>query len=382
MPSSTSSSERLTASDRPGEAQPVPVRDIPRLPWGPIVAAAALMAALLLGAWEWHWRDYDAVPSSINGDGLWALQRRRIDQGEGNATVLIGSSRVLFDVQLPVWERLAGERPIQLALEGRNPLSVLEDLADDPQFTGRLLVGVAPDVFFNGNFKPLPTLKYYHEESPSQRVGQWLSMRLVEPNFAFVDPDFALAKVLRRLPWPQRPGVPPRKPVRKLYISGPDRATHMWRKVETDAAYRAIARGIWAQDFGVAPEGAETPALMAKRVDEQVGRVAKAVAKLRQRGVPVLFLRAPSSGPYYADEERFLPRDKTWEVLLERTDAPGIHFMDYPSMQGLNLPEWSHLAHADAERFTAELVGVIQRDFEPTRWPRAGGKSSPAGASE
>jgi hypothetical protein len=382
MPSSTSSSERLTASDRPGEAQPVPVRDIPGLPWGPIVAAAAMLAALLLGAWEWHWRGYGAVPSSINGDGLWALQRRRIDQGEGDATVLIGSSRVLFDVQLPVWERLAGERPIQLALEGRNPLTVLEDLADDPDFTGRLLVGVAPDVFFNGQSKPLPTVRYYHDESPSQRVGQWLSMQLVEPNFAFVDPDFALAKVLRRLPWPVREGAPNRKAVRKLYVSGPDRATHMWRKVEVDHAYREIARSTWAQDFGQAPPGAETPALMAKRVDEQVGRVAKAVAKLRQRGVPVLFLRAPSSGPYYADEEHFLPRAKSWDVLLERTGAPGIHFMDYPAMRDLNLPEWSHLAHADAERFTAELVRIIQRDFEPGSWPRAGSVAPSKGASE
>ena len=53
-------------------------------------------------------------------------------------------------MQLPVWEKLAGKRPIQLALEGTSPLPILEDLADDPNFTGRLLVGVAPDVFFSG----------------------------------------------------------------------------------------------------------------------------------------------------------------------------------------------------------------------------------------
>ena len=51
-------------------------------------------------------------------------------QGEGNKTVLIGSSRVLFDVQLPVWEKLAGERPIQLAIEGTSSVPVLEDLAE------------------------------------------------------------------------------------------------------------------------------------------------------------------------------------------------------------------------------------------------------------
>ena len=66
MPSSTSSSEpanaesggvlkqvgalpaglRLTASDRPGEAQPVPTRDIPKQPWGRIMATVAVTLAV------------------------------------------------------------------------------------------------------------------------------------------------------------------------------------------------------------------------------------------------------------------------------------------------------------------------------------------------
>ena len=79
-----------------------------------------------------------AVPGYHNSNAEWAQQRRRIDAGEGDKTVLVGSSRILFDVQLPVWERVTGERPIQLAIEGTSPVPVLEDLADDPNFTGRL----------------------------------------------------------------------------------------------------------------------------------------------------------------------------------------------------------------------------------------------------
>ena len=67
MPSSTSSSDpvaapqgivhregalpaglRLTASDRPGQAQPVPTRDVPAQPWGPILAG--VLVALAVGA--------------------------------------------------------------------------------------------------------------------------------------------------------------------------------------------------------------------------------------------------------------------------------------------------------------------------------------------
>src|SRR5687768_8642327 len=107
---------RLTAADRPGVAQPVPVRDIPIRPWGRILLTATVLSALMLATWEWYWRAFGVTPSYRNSAGAWAEQRRRIDSGAGDGTVLIGSSRVLFDVQLPVWEKLTGARPIQLAL--------------------------------------------------------------------------------------------------------------------------------------------------------------------------------------------------------------------------------------------------------------------------
>ena len=88
-----------------------------------------------------------------------------------------------------------------------------------------------------------------------------------------------------------------------------------------------------------------------------------AIATLRARGVQVLFLRAPSTGPYYAFEQHVLPRAKTWDVLLQRTGAPGIHFEDYPQLQGYNQPEWSHLSASEAQRFTAALVPIIQSEY-------------------
>src|SRR5688572_1467131 len=155
---------RLTASDRPGVAQPVPERDIPPQPWGRILAGAFVLFLLLMVGWELYWRDYGAEPGYRNSNGAWAEQRRRIDAGEGDKTVLIGSSRTLFDVQLPVWERLAGERPIQLALEGTSPVPVLEDLAQDPNFTGRLVVGVTPGLFFSGFAYRGEVIEHFHKQ--------------------------------------------------------------------------------------------------------------------------------------------------------------------------------------------------------------------------
>ena len=57
------------------------------------------------------------------------------------------------------------------------------------------------------------------------------------------------------------------------------------------------------------------------------------------------------------------PRAKTWDALLTATGASGIHYEDYPEMQGLELPEWSHLSRVDAERFTEALYRIVEHDF-------------------
>lgn len=354
---------RVTAADRPGVAQPVPVREVPAQPWGRILLGACVLFALLLGAWEWHWRAFGVRPAYRNDSGLWAIQRRRIDNGEGSATVVIGSSRTFFDLQLDVWQKLDGERPIQLAFEGTTPVPFLEDLAADPKFTGRLIVGVAPQLFFSGFGFHKVAIPFYHKESPSQRIGQWLSMRLIEPFWAFDDDDYALATVLERQPWwPDRPGKPNSLRVRRLSESGPDRATHLWSKVADDPKYQALARTIWSEHLKPSPDD-PSPDKLAKTRDEQIDRAAKAVAALRARGVKVLFVRPPSAGPYLKYDDRMFPRTQTWDVLLAKSGAPGIYFSDYPELSGFDPPEWSHLKLADARTFTAALHALVVRDF-------------------
>ena len=381
MPSSTSSSEaplrpafvpvRLTASDRPGVAQPVPVRDIPAQRWGAILVGAAVLFVALMAGWELYWRAFGVTPSYRNSDGQWLVQRRRIDAGEGGATVLIGASRILFDTSLPVWEKTTGKRPIQLALEGTSPVPIMENLADDPNFTGRLLVDVSPDVMFSGFAYRGSVLPYLHDQTPAQRIGDWLSMHVLEPVFAFYDPDFALPTVVGRQAWPARPGLKSHTMVRKLADHDLDRNTRMWDKVVSDPEYRALARRIWAEDFGEPLPGMETPEKSQKVIDGEIAKAVAAIEKLRARGVRVVFVRPPSAGEYYAYEQRYLPRANTWDLLLQRTGAPGIYFEDYPELQGYELPEWSHMSPPEAERFTAALVPIVEREFAQLETPPA-----------
>ena len=91
----------------------------------------------------------------------------------------------------------------------------------------------------------------------------------------------------------------------------------------------------------------------------------KVVDKLRGRGIDVLFVRAPSAGEYLAYENRDFPRAATWDVLLAKTGARGIHFEDYPELQGYELPEWSRLAAREKTRFTEALCGIRSALIRP-----------------
>jgi hypothetical protein len=350
-----------TSSFRPSDAAPTYQRAIPLVDIGRAWLIAVLFCLVGVGLWEWKWRAFGVEPSYRNSDGLWAMQRRRISNGEGHKTVLIGSSRVLFDVQLPVWERIFGERPIQLALEGTSPLFALEDLADDPDFTGRLLIGISPPLFFSGFDRRVEAVKTWRRETPSQRAGQWLSMRLLEPFFASYDEDFALMTVLRRQAWwPPRGMGGGRLDVRRLATHDEDRNTRLWDKLENDPEYQALAKRIWRQLF--APPPGMTPEKGRQIAGEQLDRAVAAIEKLKVRGVQVVFVRPPSDGEFLEAENKGFPRERTWNVLLERTGVAGIHFEDYPELQGLNLPEWSHLSGEDAERFTERLCAILQRE--------------------
>jgi hypothetical protein len=87
----------------------------------------------------------------------------------------------------------------------------------------------------------------------------------------------------------------------------------------------------------------------------------------------------PSGGPFLAYENRLYPRARTWGALLAATGAPGIHFEDYPQLQGYELPEWSHMTLPEGERFTAALHRIVAGEFwGPDARPNAV-PSAPAG---
>lgn len=323
---------------------------------------ALVLAAVATAGWE-GWARNMKLDTGYHHDSnaLWSRARRAANATD-DPLVIVGSSRIFFNVDLDVWEEVAGRRPIMLALEGTDPVPFLKDLANDPDFNGTVLVGVTPPLFFTGYAERKGVLEYYRDETPAQRFGQMVNLR-IEPWFAFMGAgrrDLALFQLLRRMELPNRPGVmPPHLDIRDIADSDADRNTRLWHQVWEDPVLNQATKDRWhALLTSIPPPPPDAPPFDAKIF---FGALKPDVDRLRARGGDVVFVRSPSSG-FFADvEAQAFPRAVFWDEIASNLEAGTIHFADNPSLQGFDTPEWSHLRADHRAPFTRALVPLVEQ---------------------
>jgi hypothetical protein len=341
---------RQTAANRPGQAQPVPTRDIPLRPWVKMGTFAFCAAALLTGAWEWNARTNLGLRAGDIDDSpqAWAEARRAADQAP---VAIVGDSRILFDTDQGRFQTLTGVRPVQVSYVGTNSRTLLEHFANDPNFHGLLLVGLADIIYFGRPGIGLAAdgvHNYAKYDKPSQLTGLWLD-RWLQNYLAFMDSDYRLSRWAPRFDngWRKGPDSP-YDDVWKISETFPGRQYFMWDRIESDPYLQAHARYAW-HGFKRPP----IPPWLAKRV---IDRTAEAVRRIRARGGDVIFIRPPSAPELRVNEDKSLPRKLGWDRLLVGANAKGIHADDLPQAQNLVIPEYSHLSRKCSAVFTDAYV--------------------------
>ena len=238
-----------------------------------------------------------------------------------------------------------------MALQGTNARPFLEDLADDPQFTGLAIVGIKDLSYFRKETGlNAAALKRGHWESPAERGG-FLIQRELTRHLGMLENDYHLSKMILRLDPGLRPGAPGlRANPWKLIEIFDERSAHIWSRLEHDERMRAEASGVW---MGML---AQRPPVSPEVIAFTQTRTRIAVAKIRARGGEVVFVHPPAGSPMLEREEVLLPRARGWDPLMKAADVRGVHFLDMPDAQGLVLPELSHLSTACAVVFTDAYV--------------------------
>lgn len=348
MPSSTSSSEVV-----PYWVEPIAERTAPPIAWGRALVVALLVLAIGVALWEVAMRRQGLTTDDLgDSESFWAAEHRRIG-ADPAAPIIIGSSRLYFDLDIQLWGRLTGTMPLQLAREGTNPRPVLADLAKDPRVTGLVILGYDPLVFWRSASDGQDLVDKARKQPLYQRSDLILYQQLARV-FAYLDSDLKPMGFLERLDVPQRTARGAFNQPWKLSETGVHRTAWMWARVESDRAFRDTAAGIWLLP---PPPGRKpvTPAMRQAIITEIAGQV----RAIRARGGEVIFVRSPSDRPLLDIEDQRYPRAETWDRLLAATGSPGIYWANDPELARLHTVELSHLGKADREPYTRRLVALI-----------------------
>jgi hypothetical protein len=358
MPSSTSSFKTYELK-----------RIIPRHPWLQLVLLSFVLTGALTIGWELYCRQMNYAPTLNDTQDLWASRRALVDEYP-QRTVLIGSSRMLFDFNMDVYENETGVRPLQLATVGTNPGSYLEDLASHKEYSGTVIVGVVPGLFFAPGGPPVKSpedhLKRFREWSPTQKVGHRLAM-VLERQWAFLNQgDLTLNQLLLNLKLSNREKVktPPELPP-YFHELDEERQGGMTDFAAKNVALQKRIQQIWIPLFTPPPEEegktqAEKDADIKKNVDEILEKTKARVDKISKKGGKVIFVRLPFTGKLRDIENKYTPRADYWDRILQVTSSPGIHFEDYSQLAGFDCPEWSHLSRSSATQFTRLLMPILK----------------------
>ena len=340
-------------------------RPIPPAPWRGIAVSISLIVLAATIAWELYSRSLGYGPTLNDNEDLWVMARRKV---QPESIVLIGDSRMWFDADLDEFQKGLGKRPIQLAMAGSTAWPVFDDLARDESFHGTVICSFVPGLFFAPPGSPPMEraekgVKRYHNQTPAQRVSEYLALPL-EEHIAFLKADdLSLEGLLNQLPIPNRPGalVPPTFPP-YFQTEDRERRARMWEKcAQPGSPLAKKIQQIWLPLFTPPPPPTFVPkdvffAEIKKGIEKRFADVTGAIGKIRARGGKVVFVRFPHTGGLKELEDRITPRAQTWDPLLKMTGAPGIYYSDFPELSGFDCPEWSHLTAGDSVEFSKRLV--------------------------
>ncbi|RWY49318.1 hypothetical protein [Mucilaginibacter gilvus] len=334
------------------------------LPVKSLLLALALTVSAAV-CWELFLRSKGLKPNFDDGPELWANSRAMVYQPSNKATVFIGSSRIKYDLDIPTWESATKTQAVQLAMVGSSPRALLTNLANDPEFKGRLVVDITEVLFFSQSprlaISPMAGINYYTKRTPAQ-AASFAVDKYLEANLVMLNQDFySLNGLLTHLYVPNRMGV----------YAGLDfpvgfGETAYSRQTAMSAAFLADTnrinkvRGIW----GFVAKMDPTPPVTGKALDVILASVKQDVDKIKARGGDVVFLRTPSSGPFFMGESMGYPRAKYWDRLIVTTGCKGVFFKDYPALANLVCPEFSHLKPSDAVVYTNGMIAALKQQTD------------------
>ena len=316
-----------------------------------LIPKLVLIGAAVFAAGEASWRLTGFRPAHSD---LLAFDRvYRAARDSSNAVALIGSSRVLCDLdprilkrELPKWDFY------QLAVNGSSALLMLENLAQDATFRGHVLCEFIMAQFMDeypfreNDFHQLQYVQLTQRRPFLDFLQTWFFETLSQHSALVAVKGWDFIGVLRtRLPSIVRNRAESSSALFPEGVHRDDRFLGLNRRGKDNS--RAIAR--WAQITGSRGKGSNG-----------LQRVASWVEAIRRRGGNVVFIRMPVSGSLKRIEDETYPDRDRFIQSLAGSAINIIESAKEPSLSGFECSDESHLDADDAGRFSAALAHILE----------------------
>ena len=332
---------------------------------------AVVTSGVMLAGWEMFWRSKPDMylPGMEDDRYFWSEHRARVEHADSEDVVIIGSSRTAFNIVTQVWKEVQGVDPIKLSIDGKPPGPILEDIVLNTNFSGTLIVGVTPALFFSSKNSSRwqgaqGWVNHYHNRTYAQMLGHQLSkplqrnlVMLTSSELEFYN-DLDLKSLLARFETPDtRTGRG--EALYKFGYLDEQRNIKMLEKMTEEPEFARKITDVWNQFLPYIPKYDEE---IAEDISEQIDFYQVLIQKFKIRGGRVIFVRHKSEKPWRDPFYELLPRELVYDKFVETVDCPSYHFEDYDFMKKYTLPDWSHMAANDAVQYTRDLVNKMIED--------------------
>lgn len=330
---------------------------------------ALLTTLVILTIWEIYWRSFpDYYEINVEDDRyLFSAHRAKVEKATSEEVIILGSSRTGFNFNTHVWEEVQGLKPINLTTDGKTPMPFLEDIVENTDFNGTIILGVTPPLFFSGPESGFWSdskqwVTHYHKETYAQKLGQEISkplqrnlLLLTTSELDFYN-ELDLKSLINRISLKTRIEDNWRLP--KFKTNDEDRNLIMVQAMTKDQDYAAEVQAAWTTFLPTLPPYE----VIAEGMPPMMNFFTDLITTFKERGGKIVFIRHKSEPEWKKHVDGFMPRDKVWDVFLEQAESPGYHFLDYPFMQIHTLPDWSHMAPESAKQYTRDMVEQLLKD--------------------
>ena len=338
-----------------------------------IILLGMMSGLLLIVVTENFIRFKGGEPDVRDTAELWASQRARASSIGDDALLLVGSSRIQLDLDLDILATSTGKRPVQLAIDGSPFIDVLENLANDRNLAGTVLVSTTlPKLAAVGN---------------AQRVKKWINI---------------YEKEYKNLWFPQKEQILKAKlqSVSALYANILPLDKFVPRLMESENLAKIYLKTLPSRERNADYSLVKMPDFYLRRVERNLGypipldaydsydnykdsvikiakekytefntdprqfyRINSAIKKLQKRGVVVVIARFPMSGLVEDIYDIRLPKD-LWDKVVSDLDVISIDYRDYAQL-AYQLPDGSHLDITQKPDFTYKFSKILMQEINP-----------------